>query len=430
MKIFKPLIIKLFCLSTLQAQSYQSYIEQKFTSSTININQVTTGRIRTVQLYPKGNYASNQTLQPIVPLGSKLMLEFDELGDQAGYYLAEILHCNYDWKPSAYQPIEYLEGINEIRINDFEISGSAKVPYTHFSLELPRIKLSGNYYVRVFEEGKPQNTVLGYRFIVYESQVQIHTKINVPIGGDVSLRFQQVDFEINYQSALLNPSENVKVTLRQNYRWDNAKIGMKPLFANEAIRKLDYKYFNLENAFKGGNEFRVFDMRSMMQTGINIGKITYGKDINTVYLYPEKPRQGRVYGTEPFADMNGRFVIQHAENPSPTIMADYAEVYFYLQSGNPYQGEVHFLGGFNQFTPNASSLMQYDLETGSYIGKTLLKQGNYNYNFYVVNPTTKQVDEEPIEGSFSQTQNEYDIIVYYRQPEWRGDKVIGYAVVK
>lgn len=274
-------------MANLCAQSYLSYITKQNPLRPNYSTQVLFEKIKTIQLYPKGNYLTNQCFPPVVPIGSTLMLEFDEVGTQAGFYALEIIHCNYNWLPSQYQPIEYLEGNPIIPINNFEISHSAKVPYTHFSVEIPRLKLSGNYWLRVFEEQHYQNTIFSYRFVVYENQVIIRAKVRRPLGAEPSIRMQQVDFEIDYPSFFQNPAENVKVVLRQNFRWDNAKIDLKPLFVDETAKRLNYHYFNLENAFYAGNEFRVFDTKSLIQLGTNVAKIEYDKLINRIHLYPE-----------------------------------------------------------------------------------------------------------------------------------------------
>jgi len=54
----------------------------------------------------------------------------------------------------------------------------------------------------------------------------------------------------------------------------------------------------------------------------------------------------------------------------------------------------------------------------------LLKQGFYNYKYVVVNKDGT-VDENAISGNFYQTENNYKVIVYYRDLGARYDRIIG-----
>ena len=54
-----------------------------------------------------------------------------------------------------------------------------------------------------------------------------------------------------------------------------------------------------------------------------------------------------------------------------------------------------------------------------------LKQGFYNYKYTVVDSDNKQLNGF-ISGNFDETENNYKIIVYYRNFGSRYDRVIGY----
>ena len=54
----------------------------------------------------------------------------------------------------------------------------------------------------------------------------------------------------------------------------------------------------------------------------------------------------------------------------------------------------------------------------------LLKQGFYSYKFVVVDEQGN-LDEGAISGNFYQTENDYKVLVYYRDLGARYDKIIG-----
>ena len=72
--------------------------------------------------------------------------------------------------------------------------------------------------------------------------------------------------------------------------------------------------------------------------------------------------------------------------------------------------------------------MQYNEAAKAYEGAVLLKQGYYSYRYVVVNAdgTTKPVTTE---GSFYQTRNKYQVLVYYKGVGDRTDRLLGYGEV-
>jgi hypothetical protein len=68
--------------------------------------------------------------------------------------------------------------------------------------------------------------------------------------------------------------------------------------------------------------------------------------------------------------------------------------------------------------------MKYDATTGSYRNARLFKQGYYNYKYVVVN-RDGSIDEGAVSGDFWQTENDYTVIVYFRDLGARYDRIIG-----
>ena len=68
--------------------------------------------------------------------------------------------------------------------------------------------------------------------------------------------------------------------------------------------------------------------------------------------------------------------------------------------------------------------MHYDAENNVFRNTILLKQGFYNYKFVLAN-TNNSIDEGFISGNFYQTENNYKVLVYYRDLGARYDKIIG-----
>ncbi|MBC7893453.1 MAG: DUF5103 domain-containing protein, partial [Sphingobacteriaceae bacterium] len=237
-----------------------------------------------------------------------------------------------------------------------------------------------------------------------------------------------VDFDIQYGSyQILNPREDLRVVIRQNYRWDNALTGLKPFTVNEFDRKLDFRAFNGENSLPAGNEFRYFDIRSTQTRGFGVNATERRADQNAALLNFDTPQQGLAYlQTE---DFDGQFIIDNTETHRGATEADYWQVVFSLKTPERPQ-PVYVLGGFNWFNRSEGNRMTYNPTLGVYQLALAFKQGVYNYTYAVETAATQPLDTVPIEGSYSVTQNTYEILVYHRPPGSRADELVGYRVVK
>ena len=72
--------------------------------------------------------------------------------------------------------------------------------------------------------------------------------------------------------------------------------------------------------------------------------------------------------------------------------------------------------------------MKYDSATKAYHNQILLKQGYYNYIYVTKN--SEIMSTRKLEGAHFQTNNEYTIKVYYRDPLDMYDRLMCYQNVK
>jgi len=73
--------------------------------------------------------------------------------------------------------------------------------------------------------------------------------------------------------------------------------------------------------------------------------------------------------------------------------------------------------------------MKYNYNIGLYETAIYLKQGYYNYQYVLLKNKNNTADESYIEGSYYETQNQYCIYVYYREPGTLYDKLIAYKKI-
>ena len=121
------------------------------------------------------------------------------------------------------------------------------------------MKISGNYLVVVYKDGNKDDYVISKRFVIHSDILNVGNKFRNSVLASQINSHQQIDLSINYGSANIVSPQDIKVVIRQNYRWDNAIYNLRPLYIREFEKTLDYAYFSGENTFPGGNEWRAFD---------------------------------------------------------------------------------------------------------------------------------------------------------------------------
>ena len=358
----------------------------------------------------------------VLNLGSEhnSTLQFDDLGLNYPNYYFRLIHCQSDWKPSPLSDIEYLQDFNDIPLRNPESSIGTKVPYLHYTVPLPVVKVSGNYVAMVYNKRNKKDTVLCVRFSVVEQIVPIYSHISYAKTNNLRASHQSVDFKLNIPPFLnFTGDDQLSIQIRQNHQSENL---LKKLPAGQFDQKensLSFPFFNQENAFAGSNEFRLIDLRSTQQKLNFIEQIITGDKINTVRTQIEQPQ-----GLFPYIqrnDLNGAYVIESYENRQNPLYADYVQCYFQLKAADTSE-MVFVVGGFNDYKIEIP--LQLNSTTGNLESSHLLKQGIYNYQFKSKNPSNST-----LEGNYSQTENIYEILVYFQKPGTRYDALVGYTSV-
>ncbi|WP_375419533.1 DUF5103 domain-containing protein [uncultured Hymenobacter sp.] len=383
--------------------------------------------VRSVQCFLATGQPNEVFQPPVAPLGQAgFTLEFDVLGEQAPRLTARLVHCDFNWQPSVLTDLQFLSEINEFLLTDYRPGVNTLTPYYHYRLRVPQVKLSGNYLLVV--QGAGGTPLVSRRLLVYENQVNVRLQPGLVAGGTERYSLQQLNFAISYgQAQLINPAVEVKVALRQNFRWDNAKYTLRPTFVREAERRLDYQFFNFENAFPGLSEYRYFDTRSLQAVGLGVARLDRTSRPTGVELLPETTRGNLAYNQ--YQDANGQRVFENREFGNGDVNADYASVTFQLRAAQPAPGPVYVFGALTDWQLKDEFKLTYDAEQQRYAGRALLKQGYYNYSFAVPGGAGAPANEVYFEGSHQQTENQYDLLVYYRPPGTRADLIIGYQQV-
>jgi hypothetical protein len=368
---------------------------------------------------------NKQNVVPIFQLGDAFELQFDDLYGTDASYFYEIVHCDYNWNPSDIQKRDYLQGFDNQRIQESSSSFNCLQIYTHYRLPFPnsttQLKISGNYMLKIFNEDK--EVVFSRKFIVYENLATVPIQIKrartvTNLDSKHNLEFTIKSNVINFQ----NPLKNIKTILLQNGKFNTAISNIKPQFTigNDLV----YKY-DTPTQFWAGNEFLYFDNKEIRVASNTISRVDSQKDIYSSYLFTNEARANSNYYNN--QDVNGNFVIRRLFAENSDIEADYAWVYFSLSAPlfRSSDGSIYVTGMFNNYALTTENKMEYNPEKAIYEKAILIKQGFTNFEYLAVKPNGSIDSENAIDGNYFQTENEYTVLVYYKEDTDRFTRIIG-----
>jgi hypothetical protein len=381
--------------------------------------------IQSVRLYPNNGNFSAQLNSPLIELNSgvALNLTFDDLAYDPDMYSVKIIHCNMDWTPSDLKEPEYIDAFNEFNINDYNYSIDTRIPYIHYNFVIPRVNKSGNYVAVVYRGRDPNQVILTRRFMVFQNMVNLAARVVPPNQTELRRQVQQINVNINYKGRdLFDPRNNLRVLIRQNQRWDNFKVLGNPTMLREDTRMIEYNLFDGSNAFFAGNEFRFVDLRMVRARGINVRAVRMEEDVVYAEGGLDKSRTNSVYSE--YLDLNGQYAVMNMERMNHELESEYMVMTFNL-SAEGLTDTPYIVGALTEWGFSPDAKMKLNKKTNIYEATLILKQGWYDYQYAYKNE--EGWNPVPIEGSFFETENEYEVLVYYRDMGSRYDELIGYS---
>lgn len=373
-------------------------------------------------------YGDQQAL-PVYKLhsGDRLELHFDDLDANVKSYYYTYQLCDYNWQPVRLSPFDYIKGFTQQRITGYRFSSIAYTRYTHYQVVMPEANSlptrSGNYLLKVFLDGDTSKLAFTRAMLVLDPKASLIAQFIQPFTPQYFKTHQRLKFSVNLEGLnAFNASQQVKVVVLQNNRWDNAQGNVPPTF----VRGNTLEY-NTENnfVFPGGKEWRWLDLRSFRLQTERVEKADYGKNSTRIYVKPDADRSNQRYVY--YQDLNGLYQVTTYESINPYWQGDFATVQFSFATptGQPYPDkDLYLFGQLTDYKLNDATKMEFNQARGMYEGSQFLKQGYYSYGYMLVDKNDPRQHTEP-DGNYWETENNYTILVYYKSFTDQADQLIG-----
>ena len=389
-------------------------------------NEIFASNIATLQVVANDNWQNPLPVitQEGLKSGETINISFDELSHITHRYSYVVSHCEADWSISQ-ELIEsdYIDGFASGNIIDeYEQSLNTNTQYTHYHLTIPNDrccpKISGNYTVIVIDEDQDNTPILKACFMVTEQAMKSEMTQTANTDVDINKSHQQINFSLNFgTNRVLSPKTQIKTVVLQNGRWDNAVKNPTPQYI-----KTDGLIWNhnRELVFPGGNEYRKFETLDPTHSTMGVERVGWdGKDYHA-WIFPDEPRPNYMYDE----DANGTYCIRNSDNLSNDTKSEYILTHFTLKTSKQ-TNDVFINGSFTQDSLEKKFLMRWNENDGLYEAVIPLKQGYYNYQ-YLTRSSDGAITPLPSEGNFYQTENSYQLLVYFRDQGERTDRLVNY----
>ena len=379
-------------------------------------NHIYSPRVKTLTSMVGGDWRN----RPVMTLNSDdvLTIGFDEFSHNYHRLTCHLDHCEADWSVS--QDIfesDWLQGFNDWQLEDYQNSINTTVLYTHYQLTIHndrcQLKASGNYRLTIYDEDDADEKLLEVEFYVVEPLMTVGVEVTTNTDIDHNDSHQQLSFSLNYNDLRVTDlAEQLQTVVMQNWQERDARHNIRPNHITP--RGLLWQH-NRELIFNGGNEYHKFEVLDVSHPTMGIERIAWDGTNYQVYPFPAFPY--RNYLTD--VDADGAFCIRNSNRSESDYTCDYVWVNYELQA--PYQGELYIDGQWATDIDKEHYRMRYNGEKKVYYTALLQKQGYYNYRYI-----TADGQIPPSEGNFYQTENCYQVLVYYKEVGGRTWRLVGY----
>ncbi|MGB0650760.1 MAG: type IX secretion system plug protein domain-containing protein [Rhodothermales bacterium] len=373
--------------------------------------------IASVQLHA----GTGENALPILQMGQgvPLRLAFDIMSSRGRPLSITFYHADRIWKRDLI-PAEYMARFERDDILDYRPSRSTFVDYVHYEYTFPNgtidFRLSGNYILRVHEQGREDQVLFERPFFVSEQSVPVDMRVdNVLVAGR---QYSSIQPFVRFRPS--DPTASVfdfSVCFLRDALYDQMRCAQRPSL--EVSPDLLF-YLEPREAFSPLPVPFYVNIADVRPTG-RIERTDQQSVPWRVWLEPDQAELGGSM-VDPF--LNGQAKIRSAVGArgEADFEAEYVSVQIRLvPPGNqPVAGAVGVLGTFSGWQFREENELVWNAQEGWYEGDVLMKQGQHTYRFV----SSNQGLQQSLETGMPQLQNLLTTMVYYNDIRTQTDRLV------
>lgn len=384
--------------------------------------------IRTIRLHPVRQLRSTVPVDaqlPVVTLesGEQLKLSFDLMAARGRPLNVYFYQATRRWERRL-APSEYMQGFQRDDLTDYELSEATQVSYTHYTYAFPNERidfaLSGNYIVRVTEQGDEQAVLFERAFFISEQEGRIDLRFDrVPVAGVNGLAVQPL-VRMRPPRDLEGRVFDFTACFVRDGRFSRTRCADRPQLMDQPT--LQFELDQDQSFAPGGGDYRL-DLRAL-RTSRQIEAIDRAPVPFHVRLAPDLARF-----PDPGTDvrLNGQPVTSRVRDvPSPETNGEYVQATFQFvpPEEEPVNGEIALVGSFNNWSANEQApRLTWDASRGRYVGEAQLKQGEYEYRYVRAGDRLLR----SLADGLPPQRSRYTAFIYYRDPQRGTDRLIAFT---
>lgn len=370
--------------------------------------------VRSVQLYREGA----EHYLPIVDLKStdRLTLEFDIMADQGRPLSVYFYHADRIWRRDL-TASQFLESYQHDNVLDYEISTGTQVPYVHYSYQFPNedieFLISGNYIVRVTEQGDEEEVLFERAFFLTEQSTSLQFVTDRVLVGDYGYPFIQPIAEFRPAPGTEGDVFDYNVCFARNGRFDLARCSDRPSLMNAPSMQF---FLEPETSFEPEASPYYLDL-SNLRASNQIVSADFSTSPYHVELEPDYAAFG---GSGLAVPLNGQSIISSVVSVGEgDVRSEYVLTRFAFVPPEERRlaGEVLVTGSFNGWRYDSSNQLEWVPERNRYEGELLLKQGQYEYRYV-------SRDRRAVQRTMPQSESQLLAFVYYDDPSLQTDRLV------
>ncbi|PSR02026.1 MAG: DUF5103 domain-containing protein [Bacteroidetes bacterium QS_8_68_28] len=376
--------------------------------------------VRAVQLYA----GEDERRLPVLALGTgeRLTLEFDLMAQQGRPLSVYFYHAGRTWKRDP-APARFLDGFRSDDLLDYTSARARGVPYVHYTYRFPEegdvgFEASGNYILRVTEQGREDDVLFERPFFVTEEAGAMELHLDELRRGTQPGLAVRPTVRYRIPAELGRSSFNFAACFVPDERLRRGRCVERPESSGPR-RKLTFE-LPYRESFAPGTESFFLDLSRLSPgggiAGVNRDRTPYRVRLETDHADFAEAGRPPLVGGQPVVRGAG---IAAAE---PALSAEYASVRFRFvpPGGRKLRGPVVLAGSVHEGPLEDAPRLGWNSAEGYYEGRVLLKQGLYEYHYASPDPALRRT----LSQSRPPARRRYAAFVYYRDAALGSDRLL------